>query len=281
MNELEITYAKRLLAELHNISANLFRIVEHLQAMRNQREGTDEQKGSGGETKYGPERVSIADAEGSENSTEKDSSQSNNSENLTPPPPPSRWHKFKEWAPGNITEIVMVFLTFGIVYATFSYAHYAKLQWKTMDRQLTDYEDAMSARLSIENFSVGGEDKTQLSIIIANRGNSMALNIVSGGRGGPVENGPVNLDEINRSMDEMDKEMIYPPPTNGQSLQAGGTTSDGMRIEKGRYWWWGVEFAYMDIFGHEHTVTGCWYSTRRGVFHCPWRPKRYAGVDRD
>jgi hypothetical protein len=116
----------------------------------------------------------------------------------------------------------------------------AKAQAGAMAAQLTAFENAQSARLSIEDLTVN-DVGTELSYVFVNRGNSIALNISEGGRGGEFK----NWDEPRAQIAQFNKEMT-PPPKNGFSLAQGDRQSRTLAILPNKNWWsYGAFFTWI------------------------------------
>jgi hypothetical protein len=137
---------------------------------------------------------------------------------------------------------------------------------KTAEEQLTAFKDVQAARLSIEDLQVS-TDGTQLSYVLVNRGNSIALDISEGGRGGEFK----NWDDPKAQIAQFDKEMA-PPPNNGYTLAQGDRQSRVLTIPPKKDWWSYNAFFYQDIFGRENEALYCWFRRRpffRAGFRCP------------
>jgi len=130
---------------------------------------------------------------------------------------------------------------------------------KAMAAQLDAFKDAQSARLSIEDLQVSA-DGSQLSYMLINRGNSIALNISEGGRGGEFK----GWSDPEAQIAKFNKEMT-PPPRTGFNLAQGDHVSRTLTIPPKEDWWSYNAFFYVDIFGRQSEAHYCWVRYRRGA----------------
>lgn len=218
--------------------------------------------------------------------------ESGNATNLQPP---TCWQKCRKWiSRTKATEVVMVVLTAGIVYATFSYTHYASLQWKTMDRQLRDSEALQSAKLVIEDFNptITVKDDTALitgTLKITNAGQSVATQLYIN-RGSFGVNRSFVPKGIVMEPDWLSK--LKPIPlSSGPSIVAGHTLDypitesevSWTEVQSGK-WVDGFTIAvsYRDIFERPQIVAACfqYYPDQRilGFRRCPVKVEQVGDV---
>jgi hypothetical protein len=152
-------------------------------------------------------------------------------------------------------------------------------------QQISDYETFQAARLVIENLRVGGADDAEASFVLVNRGNSIASEVVEESFGAqeperpepaPGARGRQNVD-INEIKAKVSAANHPKPYQDGFTLGKGGQRTFTFSVPaKGQRWWWrNYEFAYLDIFGHEHSVSACWvhgYGRVQPAIPCPLRP---------
>jgi hypothetical protein len=142
-----------------------------------------------------------------------------------------------------------------------------------MKKQIADFENSQAAHLSMEDWPIGRVKKgVDVTFILANRGNSIATEIEQDTTAGNSE----NFSEVWRTIDNLPIE----PSSSGFSLAQGQTRTIETNIgadylAQNTYFWYGVKFAYLDIFGHKQTIVDCLYllPKRFSLLHCPQAEK--------
>lgn len=233
--------------------------------MSNQPGRSDKEQDCKKETKDSPQPIMVVETASSKKDAEKGTGNGHNAEN---PYPRFRWQKFKNWISKiTIAEALMLLLTGAIAYASITYTEYAKLQWKTMKRQLDDSEAGQRGILVVENFSPtlktgnpGQGEFIEGEFKVTNVGHSVA-------------------DQINIARVINLSRQVPPPPVRNfdkavfpNIAQNGPTLPEGKSLEvpfgyqvglwdevvAGRaYVEIDILIAYRDVFGRYHTYPGC------------------------
>lgn len=157
-------------------------------------------------------------------------------------------------------QIAVATFTFFAFVAAAWYACIAERQWQTMNTQLTDYENAQAARLAVENVSLTTDGSEQeLRFTINNEGNSMATQIV---HNGTILESPVRFSEVMKSLCA-----TVEPEIHGLSIPQGHEIPYREEFHT-IPWYWAGNFAYKDIFGHDHVLPVCLVWHKQRVAHC-------------
>lgn len=156
-------------------------------------------------------------------------------------------------------------------------------QWKVTQRQMTDFEEAEAAAVSIEHFSAAGFPHARISFELVNSGHSQADRIqllVSGHGGAPKPLlGPGTHTGVGFPPSEMGFSLaagekrrfsgtsnFFPPLPKG--YPKGLPTAQGVIMGKMGFYIT-VAIAYRDVFGHVHSSEDCLAYERAGAVFIP------------
>jgi hypothetical protein len=133
----------------------------------------------------------------------------------------------------------------------------------TTGKQLTAFQDAQAAQLSIENVSIS--EDAEASFVLINRGNSVAKNIdESSGSSERATN--IGSIEVQRIDEDVARSQI-PSSIKGFTLGPGDKKPYAYRFSQ-PHGVWIVKFGYLDIFGRERTAYACLIRSEGMVLPC-------------
>jgi hypothetical protein len=135
----------------------------------------------------------------------------------------------------------------------------SRAQLEITKQQITAFEDAQAARLSIEEFEFTlGQNSGEISFIVVNRGNSIALNTREVAREGEWK----NWDDLKAQIDQLKQGMSS--TANGFTVAQGEKKVRTLTVSTTGSWWYYYAFFYRDIFGREQETHYCRYRAGYG-----------------